>query len=131
MQGALQKWQLGFWSLCIFLSIICPNCTYMQLFVVPYSFFVFCCSRRCLSRCKHGSKGFQVPGPSLSQHLLSKSVRIYETISIKYLMWCLAQRKLSISVGYTKVFGLYSLVRRVLRGFLARKRHDWIKMCRK
>lgn len=49
--------------------------------------------------------------------------------SIKYLMWCLAQRKLSINVGYTKVFGLYSLVRRVLRGFLARKRHDWIKMC--
>ena len=37
---ASQKWQLGFWSFCILLSIICPNCTGMQLFLVPYSFFV-------------------------------------------------------------------------------------------
>ena len=32
----------------------------MQLFLVPYSFFVFCCWRRGVSRCKHCSKGFQV-----------------------------------------------------------------------
>ena len=31
-----------FWSFCIFLSIICPNCTCTQLFLVPCSFFVFC-----------------------------------------------------------------------------------------
>ena len=65
----LQKWQLGFWSFCILLSIICPNCACMQLFLVPHSFFVFCCLRRCLSRCKHCSKVSQVPGPSLSQNL--------------------------------------------------------------
>ena len=42
---ALQKWQLGFWSFCILLSIICPNCACTHLFLVPHSFFVFCCSR--------------------------------------------------------------------------------------
>ena len=51
---------------CIFLPTICPNCTCPQLFLVPDGFFVFYCSRRCLSRCKHGnhcSKGSrsQVP----------------------------------------------------------------------
>ena len=56
-----------FWSFFILLFIICPNCTYMQLFLVPYIFFVFCCSRRCLSMCKNCSKGPQVSGPSLSQ----------------------------------------------------------------
>ena len=36
------------------LLIICPNiAACVQLFLVPYSFFVFCCSRRRLSRCKH------------------------------------------------------------------------------
>ena len=32
----------------------------MQLFLGPYSLFVFCCLRRWLSRCKHYSKGPQV-----------------------------------------------------------------------
>ena len=53
---ALQKRHLGFWSFCIFLSRICSNCACTHLFLVPYSFFVFCCSR-----CKHCSKGSQVP----------------------------------------------------------------------
>ena len=44
----------AFWSLRIF-SRICPNCACTQLFSVPYRFFVFCCMRRCLSRCKHCS----------------------------------------------------------------------------
>ena len=35
------------------LSMVFPNCAHI--------FFVFCCSRRCLSRCKHCSKGAQVP----------------------------------------------------------------------
>ena len=52
---------VGFWSFCIFLFIICPNCPCMKLFLVPCSFFVFCCWRRGLSRCKHCSKGSQVP----------------------------------------------------------------------
>ena len=73
---ALQKWQSGFWSLCILLSITCPNCPCTQLFLVPYSVFVFCAGgdvcpgagtaargpwRRRLSRCRHCSKGPQVP----------------------------------------------------------------------
>ena len=46
------------------LLIICPNiAACVQLFLVPYSFFVFCCSRRRLSRCKH----CRVLGPSWSQ----------------------------------------------------------------
>lgn len=51
-----------FWSFC-FLSVTCPNCARTQLFLVPYSFFVCCCPRRCLCRCKHCSKGSwsQVP----------------------------------------------------------------------
>ena len=60
-----QKWQLGFWSFCI-LFIICPNGACTQLFLVPYRFFVFCCSRRRLSRWKHCSKGSQVPACLLS-----------------------------------------------------------------
>ena len=32
----------GFWPFCILFFIICPNCTCMQLVLVPYSFFVFC-----------------------------------------------------------------------------------------
>ena len=32
----------AFWPFCIFLSIICPNWACMKLFLVPYSFFVFC-----------------------------------------------------------------------------------------
>ena len=58
----LQKWQLCFY---ILLSIICLNCTRVQLFLV-YSCFVFCCSRRRLSRYKHFSQGSQVRSPSLS-----------------------------------------------------------------
>ena len=58
---ALQKWQMGFWSFCILLSIICPNCACIHLILVPYSFFEFCCSRRRLSSCKHCSKGSQFP----------------------------------------------------------------------
>ena len=44
-------------SFCILLPRIRPNGTCTQLFLVPVSFFVFCCSRRRLSRCKHCSKG--------------------------------------------------------------------------
>ena len=50
-------------SLCILFFIICPSCAC----IVPQSFFLFCCLRRCFSRYKNCSKGFQVPGPSLSQ----------------------------------------------------------------
>lgn len=51
-------------SLCILFFIICPSCAC----IVPQSFFLFCCLRRCFSRCKHCSKGSQVPGnPHLSQ----------------------------------------------------------------
>ena len=70
---APQKWQLGFWSFCILLFIICPKCACTQLFLVPYIFFVFCCLRRRLSRCKHCSKGSQVPG-FRSQPVSAKTV---------------------------------------------------------
>ena len=63
----LQKWQLGVLVFFFFLVIscllyrICPNFTHTQLFLVPYSFFVFYCLSRCLSRCKHCHKGSQMP----------------------------------------------------------------------
>lgn len=47
------------------LSIICLNCTHVQLFLV-YSFFVFYRSRRRSSGYKLCSQGPQVPSPSLS-----------------------------------------------------------------
>ena len=63
---ALQKKAWAFWSFCILLSLIWLNCACRQLFSVPYSYFVFCCWRRCLSRCKPCSK--VSPG-----HLLSNT----------------------------------------------------------
>ena len=71
--SAPQKWQkvfsvlfcfvlFPFWA--ILVALICPNGASMHLFLVPYSFFVFCCSRRCLFRCKHCSQcsqGSQAP----------------------------------------------------------------------
>ena len=51
---------------CIFLPIICPNCSYLQLFSVFYSFFVFCCWRRHSFSNKHCSKGSQVLAPGRS-----------------------------------------------------------------
>ena len=51
----------SFCSFCILFSIICPNCPRTWLFLVPYSLFVFCCWRRCLSKCKHCSKESQDP----------------------------------------------------------------------
>ena len=36
----------GLWPFCILLFMICPNCAGTQLFLVPYSFFVFCCLKR-------------------------------------------------------------------------------------
>ena len=36
---------VGFPSFCILLFVICPSCCVVQLFSVPFSFFVFCYSR--------------------------------------------------------------------------------------
>lgn len=47
-----------------FFFIICPNWACMQLLLF-YSFFVFCCWR-CLSKCRHYSKGAPVLHSSLS-----------------------------------------------------------------
>ena len=41
-----QKWQLGF-GIFVSLFTVCATCSHMQLFLVSYSFFVFCCLRRC------------------------------------------------------------------------------------
>lgn len=48
-------------SFCILVSVTCPNCAWRQLFLAPYHFFVFCCSRSHLSRCELCSEGSQVP----------------------------------------------------------------------
>ena len=53
----------GSWFVAFLYLIVhnCPNCEGVQLCLVCYSFFVFYCSRRYLSRWKHSSKGSQVP----------------------------------------------------------------------
>ena len=58
---ALQKCQLGFLVSLYLLSRICSNRACTELFLVPRCFFVFCYWRRGVSRCKHCSKGSQVP----------------------------------------------------------------------
>ena len=61
---APQKAQLGFFlGEGTFLPIICPNCACMQLFLVPYSFFVFCSSRDVCSGASAAATaaGSQVP----------------------------------------------------------------------
>ena len=52
-----QKWQLGFWPFCILLFIICPNCPCTQLFLVPYSCFVFCCAGAACPGASTAAKG--------------------------------------------------------------------------
>ena len=54
----LRKWQLGFSYLVVH---DLPQLACMQLFLVPYSFFVFCCWRRRASRYKQCCKGSWVP----------------------------------------------------------------------
>ena len=46
-----QKWQLGLATL--HLAYDWPQLQIHEVFLVPCSVFVFCCSRRPLSRCKH------------------------------------------------------------------------------
>lgn len=64
---ALQKFQLGFffffWGNSVSLYLLGPefaNYTYTRLFLVSYSFFVFCCWSRDVCMCRHCSKGPQV-----------------------------------------------------------------------
>ena len=44
-----------------------------MLFLVHYSFFVFCCCKSCSSRCKHCSKE-RIPGPRLFYKHCSKGL---------------------------------------------------------
>ena len=71
---ALQQWQLGFLVFFYLLSRICPNCVSMQLFLVPYNFFAFCCSRKGVSRCKHCSTAAK--GPQVTACLSVKGKKI-------------------------------------------------------
>ena len=60
---APQKLAVGLFGLFVsFGSRICPNCACAQLLLVPCSFFVFCCSKRDVSRCRHCSIAARVPG---------------------------------------------------------------------
>lgn len=59
----------GSWVCDLLLLVIynLPNCTGVDLFLVPSHFFVFRCLEKCLSRCRHCGKRSQVPSPSPSQ----------------------------------------------------------------
>ena len=65
---APQKRLLGLWPFCILSSIICPNCTGTQLFLVLSSFFVSIARGDVCPGASPAAKGprSQVPGPNLS-----------------------------------------------------------------
>ena len=78
------------WSFCI-LSIICPNCSCRQLFLVSYSLFVFCCLGKFVqvqalqqrvpdSRLSHWQQ--QLGGPPLSR--LNSSVSLAQENGSKF-----------------------------------------------
>ena len=52
-------------SLCIFCPGFALPCACVQLFLILYSLFLFCCLRRCLSRCRQFSTAAKGPGSSL------------------------------------------------------------------
>lgn len=61
---ALQKWQLDFGvSFYLLGPEFAPTTACMHLFLVPYGFFIFCCSWRGVSRCKHCSTVAKGPNP--------------------------------------------------------------------
>ena len=61
------SWVFLFVCLCIFWSRICPNWGCTQLFLVPHSFFVFCYSRRHVSKCKFCSIAAKGPRSQLGE----------------------------------------------------------------
>ena len=64
---ALQKWQLDFGvSFYLLGPEFAPTTACMHLFLVPYSFFIFCCSWRGESGCKHCSRRSHVADLNLS-----------------------------------------------------------------
>ena len=97
---APKKWQLGVWSFCILLFIICPNYTcaqlFEQLFLVPYGFFVLCRWRRCLSRCKHCSKGSRSQPVSLPGDKIGGVLRAH-------IMWRLRSGVILSHLGITLI----------------------------
>ena len=52
------SWVFGLFISC---SKFVPTAHVHSYFLLPYSFFIFCCSRKHLSRCKHCRQGSQVP----------------------------------------------------------------------
>ena len=70
-----------FWPCCVSLFILCLNFQWMQLLLVPYSFFVFYCWRIYLSRFKHPP----VKGPR--SHLASEPSNMLSIVGIRFLMW--------------------------------------------
>lgn len=81
----LQKWQLGFDLFCIFLSIIYPNCTGTQLFLVPHS-FLYCVAGGDI-RLSVGTAAKGPRPPAVSAHLLfsmsvsSPSLSLIQTLA--------------------------------------------------
>ena len=79
---ALKKWQLGFWSFCILLSIICPNCTRMWLFFFPYFLYFVAWGDICLgtSMIAKGPRSWSQPVSLLQtgvlQYLTSLEIRL-------------------------------------------------------
>jgi len=86
---ALQKWQLGFFGVFLYLLFrICPNCTCTQLLLVPSSFFLFCGSWRGAFRCKHCSTAAEGPRsqpvtPSLLKSLEAGFLQVSNVSSLE------------------------------------------------
>ena len=71
---ALQKWQLGFLVFLYLFVHDLPQLHMHTVILVPYSFFVFCCLQKGLSRCEHCSKGSGVPACLTETVLVKKGM---------------------------------------------------------
>ena len=98
-------WGVLFWYFCI-LSKICSNCECMQLRLFLYTFFVFFCSRRHFSRCKHCSTAAKGPRsqplstfPLLPTHSNTIRARVEQGLgSVKTCVWLLVPRALGHNI---------------------------------
>ena len=72
---------VSLWCFCILLFVIAFAC--VQVCLVSHGFFVFCCSRKRLSRCKHSRRGSQVPACLITFCLLLCQLRLCKAVTMQ------------------------------------------------
>ena len=72
---------VGLWCFYVLLFEIAFAC--VQLYLVPYGFFVVCCSKKCLFRCKRSHKGSRVPACPITFCLLLCQLRLCKAVAMQ------------------------------------------------